>query len=351
MKLTRIFGLIAIPVTLVVGGKALFDYSQERTARKEAEQEREAMEQITTPFPQYMDDRGYPGLSRHFEQKNLRVVHADIHSMAESDSTGQDTSIRLRAQSQRMLFQGQTLGLIVPPPEDLTAQQLWADFMGADLGPFKYAAPDEDVRRLLFEHIMLHEARHCDQSFDVLTSAQEADADQYGFEVLQKINVPTALLHQYKEDFTNARVISALVYKDTLHNTAPYLRNFIEPQAMSEENAGLWELREKLQVKLGEDTAARVCEVMPASYLSALYNAAKDLCAEGHLSPAADRAARAFVESCEYFNGRARTAWLNAPFAPDAARTAPADTNLSQPAAADSLRAARPSAKTAVKTR
>lgn len=350
MKLTRIFGLIAIPAALVVGGKMLLDQAEE-AARREAEQEREALEQITTPFPQYMDDRGYPGLSKHFEQKNLRVVHADIDALQERDSAEQDTVSRLRAQSQRLVFQGEMLGLIVPPPEDLTARQLWGQFMGADLGALTYAVPDEDVRRLLFEHIMLHEARHCDQTGETQSCAREADADQYGFDVLQEINVPAALLAQYKEDFINARVISALVYKDTLHNTAPYLRGPIGAQETGEENLGLWELREALQKKMNEDAESRVCEVMPASYVAALYNAAKDLRSAGGLSPAADRAAQAFARSCEYFSGRVPAPWLNVLPASDTLHTAPADTNALPRAAQDSLRASRPAVKTAAKVR
>lgn len=347
MKLTRIFGLIAIPVTLVVGGKMLLDHAVENAARQNAEEEREALEQITTPFPQYMDDRGYPGLSKHFEQKNLRVVHVDIN---ERDSTGQDTVSKLMAQSKRMLFQGQMLGLIIPPPEYLTVQQLWGQFMGADIGALKYGAPDEDVRRLLFEHIMLHEARHCDQQNAELSCAAEADADQYGFEVLQKVDLPTSLLSQYKEDFINARVISSLVYKDTLHNTAPYLRQFVDSQKMNEENAGLWELREALQQRMNEDTAGHVCEVMPASYVTALYNASKDLCAEGGLSPAADRVAQSFMASCEYFNSRARAPWLNVPAALDTTRVVPADTSLPLRPAVDSVRAIRPAVKVGAKS-
>lgn len=75
----------------------------------------------------------------------------------------------------------------------------------------------EKLEKLLYQLIMLHEARHADQTLPA-TSLNETDADHYAFKVMQQQGTDPALLNEALEIWHTLRTVRALA-GDTFHCT------------------------------------------------------------------------------------------------------------------------------------
>src|SRR5690606_32139152 len=74
---------------------------------------------------------------------------------------------------------------IRPPADNFTVQEFLRDFAGLNLPDVQFEHDHKEIERVLFEYVMLHEARHGDQAKSVSTALNEADADRYAFDVLE----------------------------------------------------------------------------------------------------------------------------------------------------------------------
>ena len=105
----------------------------------------------------------------------------------------------------------------IRPPGEFSLESFLGDFSGMNGEKLTFKNDREDLRNVLFEFVMLHEARHGDQEKLAYANANESDADLYAFKVMQARGVDPALLKEAATIVAHARTLNAVLRGDTGH--------------------------------------------------------------------------------------------------------------------------------------
>jgi len=109
---------------------------------------------------------------------------------------------------------------IRPPADDFTVNDFLHEFAGLNLTNLTFRHDNNDISRVLYEYVMLHEARHGDQDKSVSTALNEADADRYAFSVLATRGYDADLLQEVREIVTHGRTMASVLGGGTNHATS-----------------------------------------------------------------------------------------------------------------------------------
>ncbi len=107
----------------------------------------------------------------------------------------------------------------IRPPGDFSLNRFMGDFSGVNGKKLEFRSDREELRHVLFQFVMLHEARHGDQQKLAYETANESDADLYAFKVLASRGIDRALLTEAATIVAHARAINAAVGGDNAHAT------------------------------------------------------------------------------------------------------------------------------------
>jgi len=298
-------------------------------------------ELVSKPYDQYMAEQGYAtNLKDHFHAAQINVY--DRHSLLypfhlagnetriiwhEAEKKPHHSTLQLAVASPVIYTAGLIKGfedMIMPqaldaysmsngddpatrtcfirPPSDFSLAGFFADFSRVNSKDFHFQHSKEDLKRTLFEYVMLHEARHCDQDKSAYTTANEADADLYAFRVLQARGTDPGLLQETMSIITHLRAFNAVMSGDTQHVSTFTLERGSETIFTAHEDAAAFrELRDIIQ-----EAGAHNPKAFPAGMSQgkqAFYLTAK-LYKSGLLdaNPQVKKAARAFIQSIAYFD-------------------------------------------------
>lgn len=110
---------------------------------------------------------------------------------------------------------------IRPPADNFTVNDFLHEFAGLPQNiELQFKHDNRDIARVLYEYVMLHEARHGDQDKSVSTALNEADADRYAFAVLQTRGYDADLLQEVRDIVTHGRTMASVLGGGTSHSTS-----------------------------------------------------------------------------------------------------------------------------------
>lgn len=249
-----------------------------------------APDSVSTPFNTYMTEQGHSAnFHDHFHAKDIRVYDRwnplyPFHLAGQGvkitwNEIDQDkeSSSSLKALSKTvttpfvyysMLFKG-VGDLILPhpidayalsgnaphnerevfirPPKEINLSDFISDFGRVNTPEMTFKNDTAELERVIFEYIMLHEARHGDQDKGVATSLNEADADRYGFDVLAARGNKAELLSEARAIITHSRTMSSVLGGGTSHTTSvALLRPYATPYNAYRDEAAMHRLHQVL---------------------------------------------------------------------------------------------------------
>jgi hypothetical protein len=250
-----------------------------------------APDSVSTPFNAYMDEKGHgTDFHDHFHASNIRVYDRwnplyPFHlagqgvkltwNGADQDATsGSVTKTFSKALATpvvyySLLFKG-VGDLILPhpidayslsgnmphsarevfirPPRAINLADFISDFGLVNTPNITFRNDTSELERILFEYVMLHEARHGDQDKNVATSLNEADADRYAFDVLAARGNREELLAEVRSIITHSRTMSSVLGGGTSHATSvALLRPYASPYNAYRDEAALNRLHRVLR--------------------------------------------------------------------------------------------------------
>jgi len=190
----------------------------------------------------------------------------------------------------------------IRPPADFSLQTYLADFSNIEGKDFKFQHKPEDLKRVIFEQIMLHEARHGDQQKLVYTTANESDADLYAFRVLAARGEDAGLLREAATIVASARAVNATLYGDQAHvSTFALIRGQETIFDAHEEAADFRRLHEFL-AEANRMNSKAFPATMEASARYFYLTAALEKVGVLDEDPGLKRAAEAYVSAIAYFD-------------------------------------------------
>lgn len=245
---------------------------------------------VSTPFNQFMYEQGHAtDLKSHFHAQNIRVYDRwnplypfhlagqavkitwqDIDADPNSGPVGKafNKTISTPVIYYSLLFKG-GMDLILPhpldayslsndaphkerevfirPPKAVNLADFISDFGRVSPEHIKFKNSAEQLERVIFEYVMLHEARHGDQSKTAATSLNESDADRYAFDVLAARGNKPELLSEVRAIITHSRTMASVLGGGTSHTTsAALLRPYQTPYHAYRDEAALQRLHKVL---------------------------------------------------------------------------------------------------------
>ncbi|MDF3023316.1 MAG: hypothetical protein K0R10_677 [Alphaproteobacteria bacterium] len=105
----------------------------------------------------------------------------------------------------------------IRPPGDFSLTRFMGDFSGVNGQKLEFQSDREILRDILFQFVMLHEARHGDQDKSAYGLANESDADLYAFKVMKARGTDEKLLNEAATIVAHARAINGAVGGDYGH--------------------------------------------------------------------------------------------------------------------------------------
>lgn len=217
---------------------------------------------VSTPYDEYMADKNLaPDLTEHFHAANIRVYHrynplAPFHHAGNSvghlwkETFAKDKdmeSFALAAIGTPIFWGGELISglwnmipptnpldawsmagsgpvtertVFIRPPGDVSAEKYIKEFLNFDIDhPMTFKSDPQVLRNILFQYIMLHEARHGDQDKYIQTSTNESDADLYAQKVLIARGVDSTALAEATTLIKCARTIVPAIFGDRSHVT------------------------------------------------------------------------------------------------------------------------------------
>ena len=313
---------------------------------------------VSTPLDQYMANKGHtPDFSIHFHAANIRVydrwnplypfhvagqgakltwqsIDADPEisgPISKGISKGLSTAIVYPT----MLFQGFSTLLMpnaldayaipndaphnkrevfIRPPGQIKIADFISDFGHVNSDKLYFQNEPKDLERVLYQYVMLHEARHGDQRTDVATSLNEADADRYAFSVLAARGHKKELLSEALSIITHSRTMASVLGGGTSHTTSvALLRPYQTPYGAYKDEAALQRLHKVLS-----DAEVMNKDVFPEDmgrgsrfiYLAGAMNKQ----GVANQDPDMKLALNMFVGAVAYFNGVTGGAIVNTEF-------------------------------------
>jgi hypothetical protein len=290
-------------------------------------------------FDEFMSEKGYPGdLSQHFHAREIRVYdrsnllypfHLAGRLTAAAWTSKGDMGPVTRTVASPFLYLG---GLIkgfndmwndsafdaysisndnapadrvnyIRPAADFTLDNLIRSFTGLEAKDFKFDNKREDLQRVLFEWVMLHEARHGDQDKEAFSGLNESDADVYAFRILQARGEDPRLLAEVQTIVKNLRAVSGTA-GDFFHAST-----FAQNRGGGRSLDAIYDAEafDDFHSVLSSVETANKKEVFPkeAKRMQRLYYLAVALQKAGALkeNAGAEKAAKAFTGAMRYFDG------------------------------------------------
>lgn len=130
--------------------------------------------------------------------------------------------------------------VFIRPPKAVDLADFIGDFSRVNGKEMTFKNQTAELERVLFEYIMLHEARHGDQDKSAATSLNEADADRYAFDVLAARGNSKELLAETRDIITHSRTMASILGGGTSHTTSvALLRPYQTPYNAYRDNAAL----------------------------------------------------------------------------------------------------------------
>lgn len=310
---------------------------------------------VSTPFNQYMADHGYAGdLQSHYYAPDIRVYERSnilypFHMAGNETRIVWHENLKKSAAPQniaalaletpvlyakgltsgfaQMLFPNMldaysmanddapnTRSCFIRPPADFSVAEFFKNFSNVNTASFHFKNSQDALKKTLFEYVMLHEARHCDQPKTVFTTANEADADLYAFRVLEARGTNPALLQETVEIIAHLRTINAVMHGDTDHVSTFTLARGAESILTAHQDAASFGLlRDVLDETLKNNTHAfqgRMSEGLRAYYAAAALDRSNLLKSDPQLA----RANGAFLSAINYFDAMSGGKLVNAQF-------------------------------------
>lgn len=245
---------------------------------------------VSTPFNQHMAEQGHAAnFGDHFHAANIRVYDrwnplypfhlaglgakmswrmVDEENEGGAFYRGASKAVGTAVIYPAMLFKGFTTlamphpldafavpntaphaerDIFIRPPGKVNLEDFIKDFGRVNSDTLKFKNDTKEIERVLYEYIMLHEARHGDQRSDVATSLNEADADKYAFRVLEARGNKQELLTEVRDIITHSRTMASVLGGGTSHTTSlALLRPHQSPYESYKDEAALKRLHDVL---------------------------------------------------------------------------------------------------------
>jgi hypothetical protein len=108
---------------------------------------------------------------------------------------------------------------ILPPPEDFSTQGLLSKLAGLDTGKLHFKSDEKELDKVMFQFVLLHEARHSDQNVNASVAINENDSDRYALQVMALRGVKPEVMNEAMTLLVGARIFASTMNGDTSHNT------------------------------------------------------------------------------------------------------------------------------------
>lgn len=190
----------------------------------------------------------------------------------------------------------------IRPPGQFSLNSFLRDFSGVEGRALEFTSDRDELRDVLFQFVMLHEARHGDQNRAAFMTANESDADLYAFRVLSARGVDRTLLNEAANIVLHARALNATLAGDAGHASTFSMQRGGQRIFDAHQDAAAFDRLHTVLAEADRRNDANFAPDMPVGnrylYLTMAMNN------EGLLNedPGLRKAAVAFVRSIEYFN-------------------------------------------------
>ncbi|MDE1151142.1 MAG: hypothetical protein PW788_01280 [Micavibrio sp.] len=298
---------------------------------------------VSTPYDEFMASKGYPAdLSQNFHAKEIRVYSRN-NPLYPFHLAGRETGMLWHETMKEhhagliplaigtpfiytgALFKGftdmipggskldaysmssndtvSTRTNFIRPPGEFSLASFLSDFSGIDGKGLEFKNKPEEIRKALFEFVMLHEARHGDQQKLAFITANEADSDLYAFRVMAARGMKPELLQEVGQIVLHARSLNAVLGGDESHVSTFALARGSQRIFDAHQDAAAFERLHSLLVEADRLNDGALPTDMPGGnryfYITLALNK------QGLLDedPGMKRAAVAFVSAIRYFDG------------------------------------------------
>ena len=190
----------------------------------------------------------------------------------------------------------------IRPPGQFSLNEFLRDFSGVEGRALEFASDRDELRDVLFQFVMLHEARHGDQNRAAFATTNESDADLYAFRVLSARGVDRALLNEAANIVIHARALNATLAGDSGHASTFSMQRGGQRIFDAHQDAAAFDRLHTVLAEADRRNDANFAPEVPIGnryyYLTLAMNN------EGLLNedPGLRKAAVAFARSIEYFN-------------------------------------------------
>lgn len=248
-----------------------------------------ASENTYIPYTQFASENGYDtSLCKKFKAANILIGRPAFSiNYALTEHGGNPLNARTVK--------------ITPPPSHATLNDFIYEFTRLDGDSLWFSNNRDKISKIMREWCLAHEVRHGDQSDNERSIVNEADADVYAFRILKTLKDTTGY-HEVYEAAIHMRTLSAIRYKDFEHATSFSLRDMDSTATTAEASRdGFEKLYDVLQNFYIIQTGRRGVFGMEKNYSYAyqLYETGSFSYDEN-----LERAAKMYIEACEYFMTR-----------------------------------------------
>lgn len=190
----------------------------------------------------------------------------------------------------------------IRPPGDFSLNRFMGDFSGVNGQKLEFQSDREVLRDILFQFVMLHEARHGDQDKTVFGATNESDADLYAFRVMKARGTDSTLLNEAATIVAHARAINGAVGGDAEHASTFTLQRGQQRVFDAHQDAASFERLNQLLAEADARNRDKFPDAMPRGnrylYLTLAMHGQGLLKEDAGL----DKAATSFVQALGYFD-------------------------------------------------
>ncbi len=190
----------------------------------------------------------------------------------------------------------------IRPPGDFSLNRFMGDFSGVNGQKLEFQSDREVLRDILFQFVMLHEARHGDQDKNVFAPTNESDADLYAFRVMKARGTDPALLNEAATIVAHARSINGAVGGDAGHASTFTLQRGQQRVFDAHQDAAAFDRLHELLTEAAGRNREAFPDSMPRGNRYLYLTLAME--SQGLLKedPGLEKAAASFVQALGYFD-------------------------------------------------